>query len=581
MEENLLINKDMAVKLCKSIELVYNSASEIKSVKEDDYEAIIEHFEIIGDFFKINDKLGVLILCYLINRRLVKGKSYITLNELMSAFECSLVDSISINEQLEYFRKNKILVSTKKIFGKKEDIEYALTQNTLNAVLKGDAEILNDKKEQSFTAFLNLFHTVVYDNELDDEDVSSELSVLMDEFDKLEEIKYLKGERLCPEELAIYLFVVARQSIFGDTKVSLERIFRVAVNDNFSKYYYQNEIIEQRSPLLNNDLLKFSPDSFMDFLQLTEKSIKALNIVEKKSSRQFTTGSDLVTLIMPENIKIQEGMVYEESLRIDFLDQLISEDGYIKAVNKLSEEGVETKQIVALLYGVSGLGKTQTVRNLAAKYKRPILQVNLSQIKDAFVGNTEKNTLELFNIYRKAVNHFQVMRNKKGKEIGPIFTPVLYIDEFDSLMPHRSSTGGGSSVSNMYSNMVGIFLTELERVNGIVLLSSNLPGAIDTSLHRRINFKFHFGSFSKQNQVRTLQLYFKDFESTILEEAASKADLTPGNIVNIRKAYVLESIYKEFDTDEKKKSILSDLINREVILQQPNRNPIGFTYKTN
>jgi hypothetical protein len=581
MEENLLINKDMAVKLCKSIELVYNSASEIKSVKEDDYEAIIEHFEIIGDFFKINDKLGVLILCYLINRRLVKGKSYITLNELMSAFECSLVDSISINEQLEYFRKNKILVSTKKIFGKKEDIEYALTQNTLNAVLKGDAEILNDKKEQSFTAFLNLFHTVVYDNELDDEDVSSELSVLMDEFDKLEEIKYLKGERLCPEELAIYLFVVARQSIFGDTKVSLERIFRVAVNDNFSKYYYQNEIIEQRSPLLNNDLLKFSPDSFMDFLQLTEKSIKALNIVEKKSSRQFTTGSDLVTLIMPENIKIQEGMVYEESLRIDFLDQLISEDGYIKAVNKLSEEGVETKQIVALLYGVSGLGKTQTVRNLAAKYKRPILQVNLSQIKDAFVGNTEKNTLELFNIYRKAVNHFQVMRNKKGKEIGPIFTPVLYIDEFDSLMPHRSSTGGGSSVSNMYSNMVGIFLTELERVNGIVLLSSNLPGAIDTSLHRRINFKFHFGSFSKQNQVRTLQLYFKDFESTILEEAASKADLTPGNIVNIRKAYVLESIYKEFDTDEKRKSILSDLINREVILQKSNRNPIGFTYKTN
>ena len=576
MDQSNHINKDLAVKLCNSIELVYNSASEIKSVKEQDYESLMEHFDIIGDFFKIKDRLGVLILCYLINRRLVKGKSYITLNELMSAFECSLVDSISINEQLEYFRKNKILVSTKKTFGKKEDIEYALTQNTLNAVLKGDSEILNDKKEQSFTAFLNLFHSVVYDNELDDEDVSSELSVLMDEFDKLEEIKYLKGERLCPEELAIYLFVVARQSIFGDTKVSLERIFRVAVNDNFSKYYYQNEILENRSPLLNNDLLKFSPDSFMDFLQLTEKSVKALNIVEKKSTRQFTTGSDLVRLIMPENIKIQEGMVYEESLRIDFLDQLISEDGYIKAVNKLSEEGVETKQIVALLYGVSGLGKTQTVRNLAAKYKRPILQVNLSQIKDAFVGNTEKNTQEVFNIYRKAVKHFQVMRNEEGKETGPMFTPIFYIDEFDSLMPHRSSTGGGSSVSNMYSNMVGIFLTELERVNGIVLLSSNLPGAIDTSLHRRINFKFHFGSFSKQNQVRTLQLYFKDFESTILEEAASKADLTPGNIVNIRKAYVLESIYKEFDTDEKRKSVLSDLINREVILQKSNRNPIGF-----
>jgi hypothetical protein len=581
MEENLLINKDMAVKLCKSIELVYNSASEIKSVKEDDYEAIIEHFEIIGDFFKINDKLGVLILCYLINRRLVKGKSYITLNELMSAFECSLVDSISINEQLEYFRKNKILVSTKKIFGKKEDIEYALTQNTLNAVLKGDAEILNDKKEQSFTAFLNLFHTVVYDNELDDEDVSSELSVLMDEFDKLEEIKYLKGERLCPEELAIYLFVVARQSIFGDTKVSLERIFRVAVNDNFSKYYYQNEIIEQRSPLLNNDLLKFSPDSFMDFLQLTEKSIKALNIVEKKSSRQFTTGSDLVTLIMPDQIKYQEGMVYEDSLNIDFLDQLISEEGYIKAINRLEEEGVQTKQVVCMLSGLSGTGKSQTIRNLASKYNRPILQVNLSQVKDAFVGKSEANVFELFQCYKRSLRHFENYKTIDGVKVGPYGTSILYLDEIDSLIPKRSATGESSSVGNMYSNMVGIFLTELEKVNGIVLLATNLPGAIDTSFHRRINFKFHFGSFSKKNQVRTLQLYFKDFAPDVLEEVASNAELTPGNIVNIRKAYVLESIFKEFNTENEKKGLLTDLVNRELILKQPNRNPIGFTYKTN
>jgi hypothetical protein len=79
----------------------------------------------------------------------------------MSAFECSLVDSISINEQLEYFRKNKILVSTKKIFGKKEDIEYALTQNTLNAVLKGDSEILNDKKEQSYIEVFKKLNEII------------------------------------------------------------------------------------------------------------------------------------------------------------------------------------------------------------------------------------------------------------------------------------------------------------------------------------------------------------------------------------------------------------------------------------
>jgi SpoVK/Ycf46/Vps4 family AAA+-type ATPase len=581
MQQNDIINKDLAVKLCNSIELVYNTAAELKSVKMADYEPIMEHFEIVGEFFKVNDKLGVLLLCYFVNRRLVKGKAFVTLNELMNAFECSLVDSISINEQLEYFRKAKILVSSKKSYGKKEDIEYSLCAATLSSVLKGDPDILNVKKELTFSAFLNLFHGIIYDNELDDEDASVEIGVLMEEFENLEEIKFLKAERLVSEELAIYLFIVARQTIFGDTKVSMERVFRVAVNDNFSKYYYQNEILERRSPLLLNDLIQFAPDSFMDFLQLTEKSVKTLNVVEKKSTRQFTTGSDLVTLIMPDKIKFQEGMVYEESLKIDFLDQLISEDGYIKAIKKLEEEKVETKQIVALLYGVSGLGKSQTIRNLAAKYNRPILQVNLSQVKDAFVGNTEKNTQEVFNIYRKAVNHFQYTKNIDGEDVGPFGTPLLYLDEFDSLIPHRKSNGSDSSVGNMYSNMVGIFLTELEKVNGIVLLASNLPGAIDTSLHRRINFKFHFGTFSKKNQIRTLQLYFKDFEPQMLEEVASDVELTPGNIVNIRKAFVLESIFKEFNSEEDKKTLLSDLVNRELILKKSNRNPIGFTYKNN
>ena len=576
MDQNLLINKDIAVKLCNSIELVYNSASELKSIKEEDYEAISEHLDEIANFFKIKEKLGVLLLSYFINRRLVKGKPYITLNELMNAFECKLVDSILINEQLENFRKAKILLSTKKAYGKKDEIEYSLSQTTLNSVLKGDADILLDKKEVSFTAFLNLFHNVIYDNDLDDDNVSTELSSLMDEFEQLEEIKYLKGERLCPEELTILLFTVARQSIFGDTKVAMERIFRVAINDNFSRYYYQNDIIEKRSPLITNDLLEFAPDEFMNSLQITEKIFKALNLAEKKSAKQFTTGSDLVKLIMPDKIKFQEGMIYEDSLNINFLDQLISEEGYIKAMKRLEEEKAETKQIVAILMGLSGTGKSQTIRNLAAKYNRPILQVNLSQVKDAFVGNTEKNVEECFKIYKKAVKHFEYYKDIDGVKVGPYASPLFFLDEIDSLLPQRSASGEGSPVGNMYSNMVGIFLTELERVNGIVLLASNLPGAIDTSFHRRINFKFEFGSFSKKNQVKTLELYFKDFAHEVLEEVASNADLTPGNIVNIRKAYVLESIFKEFNSEEDKKTILTDLVGRELILQKSNRKPIGF-----
>ena len=61
-----------------------------------------------------------------------------------------------------------------------------------------------------------------------------------------------------------------------------------------------------------------------------------------------------------------------------------------------------------------------------------------------------------------------------------------------------------------------------------------------------------------------------------MEQVAANAELTPGNIVNIRKAYVLESIFKEFNSENEKKSILSELVDRELILQKSSRKPIGF-----
>jgi hypothetical protein len=35
------------------------------------------------------------------------------------------------------------------------------------------------------------------------------------------------------------------------------------------------------------------------------------------------------------------------------------------------------------------------------------------------------------------------------------------------------------------------------------------------------------------------------------------------------------------NTENEKKGLLTDLVDRELFLKQPNRNPIGFTYKTN
>ena len=52
MDQNSQINKELAVKLCNSIELVFNMSIELKSVEIDKYNSLLDHFEFISDFFK-------------------------------------------------------------------------------------------------------------------------------------------------------------------------------------------------------------------------------------------------------------------------------------------------------------------------------------------------------------------------------------------------------------------------------------------------------------------------------------------------------------------------------------------------
>jgi SpoVK/Ycf46/Vps4 family AAA+-type ATPase len=200
---------------------------------------------------------------------------------------------------------------------------------------------------------------------------------------------------------------------------------------------------------------------------------------------------------------------------------------------------------------------------MAAKFNRPLIQVSVAQIKDPYVGNSERNVEEVFKQYKIAVDHFTKFDKKLG---GKTWTPILYIDEFESLIPERTGVDS-SSAGNMLANMTAIFLTEIERLEGILLLSTNLPTTTDAALNRRINFKFNFPSFNRVNQKKVMQLYFKGIDEQIIDEILSEVDLNPGNMVNMKKAYLLESIFaKEKTSSEQIKSSLLEIAKREIMV---------------
>ena len=123
-------------------------------------------------------------------------------------------------------------------------------------------------------------------------------------------------------------------------------------------------------------------------------------------------------------------------------------------------------------YGPPGTGKTITAKSIANHFGQSILQVDFSSLMSKYMGDTGKNIQSYF---------------KKAKDDNL----VLLFDEADTLLQKRSSDTSSSSASYNNQNQT-IFMQELDRFDGIIILTTNLFKNFDEAQLRRfrhIEFK--------------------------------------------------------------------------------------------
>jgi DNA polymerase III delta prime subunit len=226
---------------------------------------------------------------------------------------------------------------------------------------------------------------------------------------------------------------------------------------------------------------------------------------------------------------VKKPLYYDEntSLQVNELKSLLSEENYQDIRSRLKERGFRCG-FACLFYGAPGTGKTETVLQLARKTGRDIMQVNVTEIRSKWVGDSEKNIKALFDNYRHKV------RDCKQ-------TPILLFNEADAIISRRKEAVE-HSVDKMENTIQNIILQEMETLDGILIATTNLEQNMDKAFERRFLYKVKFNKPTLEARRHIWLSMIPSLEDDTATLLAQKFNFSGGQIENIARHYTIDSI---------------------------------------
>lgn len=216
-----------------------------------------------------------------------------------------------------------------------------------------------------------------------------------------------------------------------------------------------------------------------------------------------------------------------EKEQIDRLGELLKDGSLDRVYKALTDKGLRTG-FTCLFYGAPGTGKTETVYQLARRTGRKIMEADVAELRNCYVGETEKNMRALFEKYRTA--------NAESD-----LTPILLFNEADAILGKRMD-GVEKFVDRMENSVQNILLEEMEKFSGIMIATTNLFGNFDPAFERRFLFKV---SFNKPGLEPRSLIWKSQFPLLTDEQAHAIAEDFPfsgGQIENVVRKWTVDSI---------------------------------------
>ena len=283
-----------------------------------------------------------------------------------------------------------------------------------------------------------------------------------------------------------------------------------------------------------------------DTFRLTEHAKETL--LPKNCLKQAAVDLDELTLAA----SITEKRLFynaNDHAQIERLKSLLQPTSFSDIRLRMKQQGMRSG-FACLLYGAPGTGKTETVLQIARATGRNIMQVNLSEMRSKWVGESEKRVKDVFDRYRNFVEFCD-------KE------PILLFNEADGIIAKRSTNAVHAvdqmentlqniilqemetavhAVDQMENTLQNIILQEMETLDGIMMATTNLTQNMDSAFERRFLYKINFHKPDCATRLQIWQSMMPDLPESDVAILAERYDFSGGQMENITRKATVEHI---------------------------------------
>jgi len=168
-----------------------------------------------------------------------------------------------------------------------------------------------------------------------------------------------------------------------------------------------------------------------------------------------------------------------------------------------------------LFCGPSGTGKTMAAEAIAEELKLPMFRIDLSQVVNKYIGETEKNLKKVFDAAEES-------------------DCVIFFDEADALFGKRTSV---KDAHDRFANIeISYLLERMERLKGIAILATNRRKDLDEAFLRRLRYLVEFPLPGEEERARLWRYVFPkgvDIDALDIQYLARTFPLAGGHIRSI------------------------------------------------